>query len=109
LLLFPEGTRTTSSPVNPFKGSIGLISRHAGVAVQTIVIETESIYLSKGWPLFRKPFMPIHYRVRLGRRFDPPQNTHEFIAELEEYFAQELIPKAVLTSGATVTDVLAVR
>jgi 1-acyl-sn-glycerol-3-phosphate acyltransferase len=109
LLLFPEGTRTTSSPVNPFKGSVGLISQHAGVAVQTIVIETDSIYLSKGWPLFRKPFMPIHYRVRLGRRFDPPQNTHDFITELEEYFAQELVTKADLTSGVTLADAMAVR
>src|SRR5688572_28182926 len=71
LLLFPEGTRTTSCPVNPFKGSIALIALRAQVPVQTILIETDSAYLSKGWSLFRKPPMPIHYRVRLGRRFDP--------------------------------------
>ena len=91
LLLFPEGTRTTSCPVNPLKGSIGLISHHAQVPVQTILIETDSVYLSKGWPLFRKPPMPIHYRARLGRRFDPPQHTRRFMAELEHYFAHELV------------------
>ncbi|HTD90419.1 MAG TPA: lysophospholipid acyltransferase family protein [Burkholderiales bacterium] len=91
LLLFPEGTRTTSCPVNSFKGSIGVIARHAQVPVQTILIETDSKYLSKGWTLFRKPPMPIHYRVRLGRRFDPPQNTQQFMAELEHYFAHELV------------------
>jgi len=91
LLLFPEGTRTTSSPVNALKGSIGLIAHHARVPVQTILIETDSAYLSKGWPLFRKPPMPIHYRVRLGRRFDPPQHTRRFMAELERYFAHELV------------------
>ena len=91
LLLFPEGTRTTHAPVNPFKGSIGLIAHHAQVPVQTILIETDSAYLSKGWPLFRKPPMPIHYRLRLGRRFDPPQHTHDFMAELEHYFAHELV------------------
>ena len=91
LLLFPEGTRTTSCPINPLKGSIGLISNHAQVPVQTILIETDSAYLSKGWSLFRKPPMPIHYRVRLGRRFDPPLNTRCFMAELEHYFAQELV------------------
>jgi len=91
LLLFPEGTRTTSRPVNPLQGSIGLIARHAQVPVQTILIETDSLYLSKGWPLFRKPPMPIHYRVRLGRRFDPPQHTQRFKAELERYFAHELV------------------
>lgn len=91
LLLFPEGTRTTACPVNPLKGSIGLIAHHAQVPVQTVLIETDSKYLSKGWPLFRKPPMPIHYRVRLGRRFDPPQHTQHFMAELEHYFAHELV------------------
>ncbi|BAN36553.1 phospholipid/glycerol acyltransferase [Sulfuricella denitrificans skB26] len=91
LLLFPEGTRTITSPVNPFKGSIGLIALHAQVPVQTILIETDSKYLSKGWPLFRKPPMPIHYRLRLGKRFDPPQHTQRFMAELQDYFAHELV------------------
>jgi len=91
LLLFPEGTRTTVCPINPLKGSISLIALHAQVPVQTILIETDSKYLSKGWPLFRKPPMPIHYRVRLGKRFEPPQHTRHFMAELEHYFAHELI------------------
>jgi len=91
LLLFPEGTRTVSCPINPVKGSIGVISHHAQVPVQTILIETDSRYLSKGWPLFRKPPMPIHYRMRLGRRFDPPQDARRFTVELEQYFARELI------------------
>lgn len=91
LLLFPEGTRTTTNPVNQFKGSLGLIANHMQVPVQTILIETDSLFLSKGWPLFRKPPMPIHYRVRLGRRFDPPQHTKQFMAELEQYFKDELI------------------
>ncbi len=96
LLLFPEGTRTTSYPINPLKGSLGLIARHAQMPVQTILIETDSPYLSKGWSLFRKPPMPIHYRVRLGRRFDPPQNAQDFMAELQHYFAHELVQGSVL-------------
>ena len=91
LLLFPEGTRTIVNPVNPLKGSVALIAHHAGVPIQTVLIETDSRYLSKGWPLFRKPPMPIHYRARLGRRFDPPQHTHDFMIELEHYFAHELV------------------
>lgn len=90
LLLFPEGTRTTRQPVSPFTGSVGLISRQAKVPVQTIIIETDSPYLGKGWPLLRKPPLPIHYKVRLGRRFDPPDDLHRFTAELEQYFTQEL-------------------
>lgn len=91
LLLFPEGTRTTSCPVNPLKGSISLIALHARKPVQTVLIETDSRYLGKGWSLFRKPPMPIHYRVRLGRRFEPPLHTRHFMGELEHYFAHELI------------------
>lgn len=91
LLLFPEGTRTTTCPINPLKSSISLIALHAQVPVQTILIETDSRYLSKGWSLFRKPPMPIHYRARLGRRFDPPRHARRFMIELEHYFTHELI------------------
>jgi len=106
LLLFPEGTRTTHSPLNSFKGSIALIARHADVEVQTILIETDSDYLSKGWPLFRKPAMPINYRVRLGRCFSPPQDTQHFMGELEAYFAAELkVPAFVnMHPGCAITD-----
>jgi len=90
LLLFPEGTRTTRQPLNPLTGSAGLIARQAGVPVQTVIIETDTPFLRKGWPLYRKPDMPMHFRVRLGRRFDPPENTRLFTAELEQYFAEEL-------------------
>jgi len=90
LLLFPEGTRTTRLPVNPFTGSVGLIARHAKAPVQTIFIETDSPYLGKGWPLFRKPVLPIRYKIRLGRRFDPPDNLRRFTTELEQYFILEL-------------------
>lgn len=91
LLLFPEGTRTISYPVNPLKSSIALIAHHARAPVQTVLIETDSEYLSKGWPLFRKPSMPIHYRLRLGRRFDPPEHIERFMTELEEYFGREMV------------------
>jgi len=90
LLLFPEGTRTTRGPINPLAASAGLIAKYAGVPVQTLLIETDSPYLSKGWPLFRRPDLPVRYRVRLGRRFDPPQNVASFTAELERYYRGEL-------------------
>lgn len=89
LLIFPEGTRTTSLPVNSFKGSIALISRRAGVPVQTVFIETNSAYLSKGWPLFRKPALPITFSIRLGQRFEPKGDQKSFMGELEGCFADE--------------------
>ena len=90
LLLFPEGTRSTRAPINAFVGSVGLIAKHANVPVQTLVIETDSPFLSKGWPLFRRPDLPITYRVRLGKRFDPPTDVPAFTAELDRYYRQEL-------------------
>lgn len=90
LLLFPEGTRTVHQPINPLKGSIALIAQQSRVPVQTLIIETNSPYLSKGWSLFRKPDMPVRYKVKLGKRFAPPQNTHQLMADLESYFNQVL-------------------
>jgi 1-acyl-sn-glycerol-3-phosphate acyltransferase len=90
LLLFPEGTRTTQDPINPLKASIGIIAKHANVPVQVAIIETDSSYLRKGWPLFKRPNLPITYRVRLGRRFDPPENVETFMAELQREFRQQL-------------------
>jgi 1-acyl-sn-glycerol-3-phosphate acyltransferase len=90
LLLFPEGTRTTRAPINSLVGSVGLIAKHANVPVQTLVIETDSPFLSKGWPLFKRPSLPITYRARLGKRFDPPADVAAFTAELDRYYRREL-------------------
>lgn len=90
LLVFPEGTRTTRKPVNEFKGGFALVAKKAGCAIQTVFIETSSPFLSKGRPLLRRTRFPVEYRVRLGRRFDPPDDVRLFVAELESYYRQEL-------------------
>lgn len=90
LLIFPEGTRTIRWPVNPCKGTTALIARRAQVPIQTVFIETDSPYLTKNWPLFRRPSMPITYRVRLGKRFPPPSKAAAFTEELEHYFIAAL-------------------
>jgi 1-acyl-sn-glycerol-3-phosphate acyltransferase len=109
LLLFPEGTRTARRPIGPLTGSIGVIASRANVPVQTVFIETDSAFLGKGWPVYKKPPMPVIFRVRLGHRFDPPENSVAFIGELERYFAGELAAKvtpsaipAPLRAAATV-------
>jgi 1-acyl-sn-glycerol-3-phosphate acyltransferase len=90
VLLFPEGTRTTRFPVGHLQGTTGLIAKYAGVPVQTVFIETNSGFLGKGWSLRWTPDMPVTYRVRLGKRFDPPLHTAQFVRELEQYFQAEL-------------------
>jgi 1-acyl-sn-glycerol-3-phosphate acyltransferase len=87
LVLFPEGTRTTQQPVNSFHPSFTLIARHAQVPIQTVFIDTDSPYLGKGWPLWRLPPLPICFRVRLGRRFEPAQDHHALRAEIQAYYA----------------------
>ena len=90
LLHFPEGTRTKRAPINRVKGGAALVSKRAGVPIQMVLIETQSPFLSKGWPLHRIPPLPVCYRVRLGRRFLPKDNLRETIAEMEAHFASEL-------------------
>jgi 1-acyl-sn-glycerol-3-phosphate acyltransferase len=90
LLLFPEGTRTTQSPVNKFTARVGLIAKRARVPVQTLIVETDSPFLGKGWSPFRRPLLPIKYRVRLGKRFDSPDDDRSFDRALEAYFRHEL-------------------
>ena len=90
LLLFPEGTRSTAQPLGPLTDAVGALSRRTKVPVQTVIIEASSRFLGKGWTLGVRPDLPLVFTVRLGRRFDPPQDVRAFTAELERYFAREL-------------------
>ena len=90
VLLFPEGTRTTRAPLNPLTGSAGVIARHARVAVQLAIIETDSPYLSKGWPIFKVPRLPIRCRIRLGRRLEPSEDAPACTAAIERELTREL-------------------
>jgi 1-acyl-sn-glycerol-3-phosphate acyltransferase len=91
VLIFPEGTRTTRCPINVLQAGAGIIAKNAAVPVQTLIIETNSPYASKGWSLFQPPAFPISCRMRLGRRFDPPRDVRDFTVELEAYFRDALI------------------
>ncbi|MEO5676748.1 MAG: lysophospholipid acyltransferase family protein [Usitatibacter sp.] len=91
LLLFPEGTRSTADPIGPFTDAVGALSRRSGVPVQAVIIEAEDRrFLGKGWTPAARPSLPLNYRIRLGRRFDPPKDVRAFTVELERYFAREL-------------------
>jgi 1-acyl-sn-glycerol-3-phosphate acyltransferase len=87
LVLFPEGTRTTQSPLNPFHASFALIAKRAQAPVQVVFIDTDSPYLGKGWPLWKLPPLPIRFGVRLGRRFAPPADHQALLAEVQAHFA----------------------
>lgn len=90
LLIFPEGTRTRGSHLHPFKPGFALIAKKARVPVQTVFIETNSPFLGKNWPLFKKPEFPLYYRVTLGEKFQVQGEVNVFVKNLEEYFARAL-------------------
>jgi len=91
LVVFPEGTRSAGPRrIHRFSRSIALIAQRAQVPVQAVVIETESPYLGKGWPLWKLPPVPIVFRARLGERFEPGDDAEELSSRMEEYFRQEL-------------------
>ncbi len=97
LLVFPEGTRTRRKPINSFKGGFALIAKRSGAPLQTVIIESNSSFLCKGWPILKKPPMPLVYRARLGKRFEFSGDTRAVVAELERYYQQALGPETVVS------------
>ena len=91
MLIFPEATRTVVQPVNKFTGIFAMIAGRAGVPVQTVFIEYTSPFLSKGWPLWKKPIFPLTFRVRLGECFVVGSDTRLFVQNLEQYFREQLV------------------
>lgn len=89
-LIFPEGTRSCARPTGDFKGGFALLAKKGGAAVQTVFIESNSGFLGKGWPLFKRPDFPLVYRARLGRRFTVAGDVHQFVRDLHGYFRREL-------------------
>lgn len=90
LLVFPEGTRSAGDSLLEFKGSAALIACRAKVPVQTLIIEADSRFLGKGWPLYRRPDMPVNFRIRLGERFEPGDDPQALNQRLQQYFAQAI-------------------
>ena len=88
LLIFPEGTRTVTPPVNPFKKGFALMAILADAPVQTVFIEMSYLYLGKRWKLWRVPHFPVQIKIRLGRQFraDAGQSAHALGGEIEAYF-----------------------
>jgi 1-acyl-sn-glycerol-3-phosphate acyltransferase len=90
LLMFPEGTRTVEAPVNRFRPGITLIAQRAQVPIQTVIIETDTRYLRKGWPIWRPADFPVVIRARLGERYAPEADHQALLDKLERYFVREL-------------------
>jgi 1-acyl-sn-glycerol-3-phosphate acyltransferase len=107
LLVFPEGTRTRCAPVNAFRGGFALVAKRAHAPIQTVFIEANSGFLSKDWPLWKKPAFPLEYRVRLGRRFEATGSVHTLVAQLERYYVEELSGRTHAESDALAAESVA--
>lgn len=94
LLLFPEGTRTRPDArwINPLKGGCAIIAMRAGVPVYPIFIRSNTRFLQKGWPLWRRPVFPITMRFELGAPLIPAagESAQAFTARLSAVYEQEL-------------------
>ncbi|MEO7098160.1 MAG: lysophospholipid acyltransferase family protein [Luteolibacter sp.] len=94
LLLFPEGTRTRPDArwINPLKGGCAIIAIRSQVPVYPIFIRSNTRFLQKGWPLWRRPIFPIQIRFDLGEPLIPrPDETSQaFTERLSAVYEQEL-------------------
>ena len=94
LLLFPEGTRTSPGAhwINPLKGGCAIIATRIQVPIYPIFIRSDTRFLQKGWPLWRRPVFPITIRFELGEPLVPlPDETSQALtARLAAAFEREL-------------------
>jgi len=94
LLWFPEGTRTRPHArwINPLKGGCAIVAIRSQVPVYPIFIRSNSRFLQKGWPLWRRPVFPIRLRIDLGEPLIPEagESAQSFTARLSRVFEDEL-------------------
>jgi len=92
IIIFPEGTRTVKLPINGLKNGIGLMAKATKAPVQTILIHTNTRFMTKGSSVFKKPEFPIIYRLELGKIFEiqDNENVRDFTARIENYYHQVL-------------------
>jgi 1-acyl-sn-glycerol-3-phosphate acyltransferase len=92
VLIFPEGTRTSSHPVGPFRHGFALAAARAGAPVRTVLIECDSDYFGRDFRFFRPARCPIRYRITASRVFhpSPDEDPRANSAEVEEFFRTAL-------------------
>lgn len=94
LVIFPEGTRTRGRPMAGMKGAFASMAHRAGCPVILVVVETDSPFASKGWPLWRVPSFPLQYRVRVVGELDPRSTRACLMAQTAAVYERELSPIA---------------
>ncbi|MFC7336351.1 lysophospholipid acyltransferase family protein [Haloferula chungangensis] len=94
LLLFPEGTRTRRDArwINPLRGGCALIARRAKVPVLPVYVRSNTRFLEKGWPLWKRPDFPLKLSFELGTAVVPKENesAKAFTNRLSETYIHNL-------------------
>lgn len=94
LLLFPEGTRTKPNVrwINPLKGGCALIAKRTNVPVYPVFIRSNTRFLQKGWPLWKRPEFPIRLSIELGEamHLEEAETPAEFTCRLQRRFEHTL-------------------
>ena len=67
-----------------------LFRSRAKAPLQLIVLETNSRYLTKGWPIWRPPAFPLLYRARLGPRIGADRPLSATVEVLTQHYQQAL-------------------
>jgi 1-acyl-sn-glycerol-3-phosphate acyltransferase len=86
LVVFPEGTRTVELPINELRGAYATIARRSKVPVQLVMINSNSRFLGKRWPLLKRPDLPLRYQATVLERIDPNQSREAIVAQTNEHF-----------------------
>lgn len=88
ILLFPEGTRTTRGPLNPFLEGPALMAVKSGAPIRTVFIECNSLFLGKGYSVFQRLLEPIVFRFSPGEVFQcaEGESARNLARRLEDYY-----------------------
>lgn len=100
VLVFPEGTRTASPPMGPWKSSFALMAARAEAPVHFVLVEMNPPLFAKGASWWRPPHYPVRVRVRFGLSMPPPSEhtARNFQRQVEETFRHELIQQQTSSS-----------
>lgn len=94
LLVFPEGTRTTTPPVGRLKRGFALMAMRAAAPILTVLAAASNgPYLRKGQPFFAfPPSFPIEYHFSASAEFPslPGEESRELCLKVEAHFRQAL-------------------
>lgn len=91
LVIFPEGSRTRTPPVDTCQSTAGVIAARAGVPVAVLSISMSSPYLGKQFPLLRPPQLPLLVQVKQVDQFTVDKSSAQrFGDEIAEVFSQAL-------------------